>query len=154
LKHKDRRDPKSWKGLKFGVPFEFSMHNYLLRYYLAENGVDPDQDLQIAAVPPPQMVAKMKAGELDGFLAPDPMNQRAVYDGIGFIHLGTGHPCRAYATTEELVATRPNAAKALLKAIIEATAHANNPAHRKLIAKFIAPEHRPAGPGHRGGADR
>ena len=87
MKHKDRRDPKSWKGLKFGVPFEFSMHNYLLRYYLAENGVDPDRDLQIAAVPPPQMVAKMKAGELDGFLAPDPMSQRAVYDGIGFIHL-------------------------------------------------------------------
>jgi nitrate/nitrite transport system substrate-binding protein len=74
------------------------------------------------------------------------MNQRAVYDGIGFIHLLSkeiwdGHPCCAYATTEELVATRPNAAKALLKAIIEATAHANNPAHRKLIAKFIAPEH-------------
>ncbi len=146
LKHKDRRDPKSWKGFKLGVPFEHSMHNYLLRYYLAENGVDPDQDLQIAAVPPPQMVAKMKAGELDGFLAPDPMNQRAVYDGIGFIHLLSkeiwdGHPCCAYAASEEFIATRPTAAKALLKAIIEATAYANNPAHRKLIAQFIAPEH-------------
>jgi nitrate/nitrite transport system substrate-binding protein len=146
MKHRDKRDPKQWKGFKLGVPFEFSMHNYLLRYYLAENGVDPDQDLQIAAVPPPQMVAKMKAGELDGFLSPDPMNQRAVYDGVGFIHMLSkeiwdGHPCCAFAASEDFIATRPNAAKALLKAIIESTAYANDPANRKLIATFIAPDH-------------
>src|SRR5882724_7848371 len=38
VKHKDKRDPKMWKGFKFAVPFEYSMHNFLLRYYLAENG--------------------------------------------------------------------------------------------------------------------
>ena len=38
IRHKDRRDPKSWKGFKFAVPFDYSMHNYLLRYYLAEHG--------------------------------------------------------------------------------------------------------------------
>ena len=43
LKHKDNRDPKNWKGFKFAVPFEFSMHNFLLRYYLAEHGLDPDK---------------------------------------------------------------------------------------------------------------
>ncbi|OYW66997.1 MAG: nitrate ABC transporter substrate-binding protein, partial [Bosea sp. 12-68-7] len=53
MKHKDKRDPKSWKGFKFAVPFDYSMHNYLLRYYLAENGIDPDTDVQIRAVPPP-----------------------------------------------------------------------------------------------------
>src|SRR6185436_1119595 len=36
-KHKDKRDPKDWKGFKFAVPFDYSMHNYLLRYYLAEH---------------------------------------------------------------------------------------------------------------------
>ena len=146
MKHKDKRDPKSWKGFKLAVPFEFSMHNYLLRYYLAEHGVDPDQDLQIAAVPPPLMPGKLKAGELDGYLAPDPMNQRAVYDGTGFIHILSkeiwdGHPCCAYAASEEFIATRPNAARALLKAIIESTAYSNDPANRKLIATFIAPDH-------------
>ena len=54
VKHKDKRDPKSWKGFKFAVPFDYSMHNYLLRYYLAEHGLDPDQDVQIRAVPPPK----------------------------------------------------------------------------------------------------
>jgi nitrate/nitrite transport system substrate-binding protein len=89
VKHKDRRDPKDWKGFKFAVPFDYSMHNYLLRYYLAEHGLDPDVDVQIRAVPPPEMVANLRADNIDGFLGPDPMNQRAVYDGAGFIHILT-----------------------------------------------------------------
>ncbi len=79
IKHKDKRDPKDWKGFKLAVPFDYSMHNYLLRYYLAEHGIDPDTDVQIRAVPPPEMVANLRADNIDGFLGPDPMNQRAVY---------------------------------------------------------------------------
>lgn len=60
VKHKDKRNPKDWKGFKFGVPFDFSMHNYLLRYYLAEHGLDPDRDVQIRSVPPPEMVANLR----------------------------------------------------------------------------------------------
>src|SRR5690606_33168390 len=47
VKHKNRRDPKDWKGFKFAVPFDYSLHNYLLRYYLAEHGLDPDREVQI-----------------------------------------------------------------------------------------------------------
>ena len=144
LKHKDRRDPRTWKGFKFGVPFAYSMHNYLLRYYLAEHGLDPDSDVQIAVVPPPKMPQKLKAGLLDGYLSPEPMNQRAVYDGTGFIHLLSrdiwdGHPCCAYAMPRSLVSTRPAAAKAFLKAIIEATAFAADAENRKSIAALLAP---------------
>src|SRR5262249_15784110 len=71
LKHQDKRDAKSWKGMTFAVPFDVSMQNLLLRYYLAEHGLDPDKDVTIKAVPPPEMVANVKAGILDGFLAPD-----------------------------------------------------------------------------------
>ncbi|HLF22274.1 MAG TPA: CmpA/NrtA family ABC transporter substrate-binding protein, partial [Burkholderiales bacterium] len=60
-KHKDKRDPKQWKGFKFAVPFDYSMHNFLLRYYVAEAGLDPDKDIQIRAVPPPEMVANLRA---------------------------------------------------------------------------------------------
>ena len=87
VKHKDKRDPKTWKGFKFAVPFDYSMHNYLLRYYVAEHGIDPDTDIQIRAIPPPEMVANLRADNIDGFLGPDPVNQRAVYDGVGFIHM-------------------------------------------------------------------
>ena len=144
VKHKDKRDPKSWKGFKFAVPFDYSMHNYLLRYYLAENGIDPDTDVQIRAVPPPEMVANLRADNIDGFLAPDPVNQRAVYDGVGFIHLLSkeiwdGHPCCAFAASKAFVTEMPNTYAALLKAIIEATAFASKDENRKQIAESIAP---------------
>src|SRR5215813_10907116 len=144
MKHKDKRDPKAWKGFKFAVPFDYSMHNYLLRYYVAEHGLDPDQDIQIRAVPPPEMVANLRADNIDGFLAPDPVNQRAVYDGVGFIHILSKdiwdrHPCCAFAASKEFVTGSPNTYAALLKAIIDATAFATKPENRKQIAEAIAP---------------
>jgi nitrate/nitrite transport system substrate-binding protein len=144
IRHKDKRDPKAWKGFKFAVPFDYSMHNYLLRYYLAEHGLDPDTDVQIRAVPPPEMVANLRADNIDGYLGPDPFNQRAVYDGVGFIHLLSkelweGHPCCAFAASKEFVTTMPNTYAALLKAIIDATAFAHQAENRKQIAAAIAP---------------
>ena len=50
------------------------MHNFLLRYYVAEHGLDPDQDIQIRVLPPPEMVANLRAGNVDGYLAPDPFS--------------------------------------------------------------------------------
>jgi len=144
MRHKDKRDPKQWKGFRFGVPFDYSMHAYLLRYYVAEAGLDPDKDIQIRSVPPPEMVANLRADNLDGFLGPDPFNQRAVYDGVGFIHLLTkelwnGHPCCAFAASREFVDTMPNTYTALLRAIVDATAYAHKPENRKEIAAAIAP---------------
>jgi nitrate/nitrite transport system substrate-binding protein len=144
VRHKDRKDPKLWKGFKFAVPFDYSMHNYLLRYYVAEHGLDPDTDIQIRAVPPPEMVANLRADNIDGYLGPDPFNQRAVYDGVGFIHvlskeLWDGHPCCAFAASREFITTMPNTYAALLKAIIDATAFAHKAENRKQIAAAIAP---------------
>ena len=144
VKHKDKRDPKTWKGFKFAVPFDYSMHNYLLRYYVAEHGIDPDTDIQIRAIPPPEMVANLRADNIDGFLGPDPFNQRAVYDGVGFIHMLSkemwdGHPCCAFAASKEFVTSLPNTYAALLKSIIDATAFAARPENRKQIADAIAP---------------
>lgn len=144
VKHKDKRDPRQWKGFRFGVPFEFSMHNFLLRYYVAEHGLDPDQDIQIRVVPPPEMVANLRAENLDGYLAPDPFNQRAVWDQIGFIHMLTrdlweGHPCCAFSCSREFAQTMPNTYGALFRAIVEATQYASNPANRLEIAEAISP---------------
>ena len=144
-KHLDKRDPKQWKGFKFGVPFEYSMHNFLLRYYVAEFGLDPDKDIQIRVVPPPEMVANLRAGNLDGYLSPDPFNQRAVWEKIGFLHTLTkdiweGHPCCAFACSKEFAVENPNTYGALLKSIIDATQFSSNPDNRKDIAKAIAPK--------------
>jgi nitrate/nitrite transport system substrate-binding protein len=144
MKHKDKRDPKEWKGFKFAIPFDYSMHNYLLRYYLAEHGVDPDTDVQLRAVPPPEMVANLRADNIDGFLAPDNICQRAVYDGVGFLHMLSkeiwdGHPCCSFAASKEFIAQSPNSFAALIRAIVDATAFASKAENRKDIADAIAP---------------
>ncbi len=145
VKHKDKRDPKSWKGFKFAVPFEYSMHNFLLRYYVAEAGLNPDTDIQIRVVPPPEMVANLRAGNIDGFLGPDPFNQRAVFEEVGFIHLLTkelwnGHPCCAFGTSAEFIRQNPNTFAALFRSVLTAAAMARQPKNRELIAKVIAPQ--------------
>ena len=144
MKHKNNRDPKNWKGFKFAVPFDYSMHNFLLRYYLAENGINPDTDVQIRVVPPPEMVANLRSGNIDGFLGPDPFNQRAVYDESGFIHVLTkdlwdGHPCCAFGTSAEFIQKNPNTFAALYRAVLTSAAMARDPKNRELIAKVIAP---------------
>jgi len=144
MKHRDKRDPAGWKGFKFAVPFEYSMHNFLLRYYVAEAGLDPDRDIQIRVVPPPEMVANLRAGNIDGFLGPDPFNQRAVFEEVGFIHLLTkelwhGHPCCAFGSSTEFITKNPNTFAALYRAVLSAAAMARKAENRELIAKVIAP---------------
>lgn len=144
LKHKDNRNPRNWKGFKFAIPFEFSMHNFLLRYYLAEAGLNPDTDVQLRVLPPAEMVANLRSGNIDGFLGPDPFNQRAVYEEVGFIHLLTkdlwdGHPCCAFGTSTKFIQENPNTFAALYRAVLTSAAMARDPKNRELIAKVIAP---------------
>lgn len=143
-KHKGVKSAKDMKGFKFAVPFDYSIHNFLLRYYLAEGGVDPDKEVQIRVLPPPEMVANLKADNLDGILAPDPFNQRAVFEDAAFIYMLSkeiwpGHPCCAFATRKDFAEKYPNTFKALFKAIVEATQYAHQASNRKEIAKAISP---------------
>ncbi|MBL8489648.1 MAG: ABC transporter substrate-binding protein [Rhodocyclaceae bacterium] len=144
VKHKDKRDPKQWKGFKFAVPFEYSMHNFLLRYYVAEHGLDPDKDIQIRVVPPPEMVANLRAGNLDGYLGPDPFNQRAVFDEVGFIHILSkeiwdGHPCCSFGVPAQFVKENPNTFAALYRAVLTAAAMARDPKNRPIMAEVLSP---------------
>lgn len=143
-KHKGVKGPQDMKGFTFCVPFDYSMHNMLLRYYLAEGGVDPDQDVKIRVVPPPEMVANLRAGNVDGYLAPDPFNQRAVHENVGFIfkltrEIWPGHPCCAFAASREFATTMPNTFKAVFKAIVDATHYASKMENREDIAAAISP---------------
>src|SRR5690242_21348694 len=112
IKHKNVKTAADMKGFRFCVPFDYSMHNYLLRYFLADGGVHPDKDVQIRVVPPAEMVANLKAGNVDGYLGPDPFNQRAVYENAGFIFklskdIWDRHPCCAFTVTKEFATTNP-----------------------------------------------
>jgi nitrate/nitrite transport system substrate-binding protein len=95
-------------------------------------------------VPPPEMVANLRADNIDGFLAPDNICQRAIYDGVGFLHMLSkeiwdGHPCCAFAASREFISQAPNSFAALTRAIVDATAFASKAENRKQIAETIAP---------------
>jgi nitrate/nitrite transport system substrate-binding protein len=90
------------------------------------------------------MVANLRAGNIDGYLGPEPFNQRAVYEEVGFIHLLSkdlwdGHPCCALGVPDSFIQQNPKTFAALFRAIASATAHAHDPANRMEIAKAIAP---------------
>lgn len=143
VKHKDKKDPKTWKGMTFAIPFDYSMHNFLLRYYLAEHGVDPDKDVQLRVMAPPDMVANLRAGSIDGFIVAEPFNQRAVFDGVGYIHTLTSeiwdkHPCCAFAATDKFVQENPNTFAALFRAIVTSTLYCSAPEHRSSVAQEIS----------------
>jgi nitrate/nitrite transport system substrate-binding protein len=144
VKHKDRRNPKDWKGFKFGIPHEQSMHAMLLRYYLAEHGLDPDRDVEMRVFPPPDSVANMAAGNLDGMLFAEPWGQRAVFEGIGFLHILTrdifeDHPCCALSVTDKFITENPNSYGAMYRAVVRATEFADKTENRKKVAELLAP---------------
>ncbi|WP_144863241.1 CmpA/NrtA family ABC transporter substrate-binding protein [Hyella patelloides] len=145
-KHKGKiKSAADFKGFTIGVPYDYSNHNLILRYYLASGGLNPDTDVKIFISPPPIAIADMKAGKIDAFLMPDNFTQRVVYDDIGFIHIltrdiWTGHPCCAFAAGESWIKQHPNTFRALNKAIIQAAGYARNPTNRIEVARAIAEE--------------
>ena len=55
----------------------------MLRYWLASGGIDPDEDINLIRIPPPQMVANLKAGNIDGYCVGEPWNSRAISAELG-----------------------------------------------------------------------
>lgn len=115
----------SGKEVKIAMTFPGGTHDLWLRYWLAAGGIDPDKDVSTIVVPPPQMVANMKVGNLDAFCVGDPWNEQLVNQGIGFTACTTGeiwkkHPEKALGMRAAWVDKNPKAAKALLMAIMEA----------------------------------
>lgn len=144
VKHKDKRNPKDWKGFKFGIPHQHSMHAMLLRYYLADNGLDPDKDVELRVFAPPDSVANMAAGNLDGMLFAEPWGQRAVFEGVGFLHMLTrdifpDHPCCVLSVTDKFISENPNSYGAMFRAVVRATAFADKPENRVKVAELLAP---------------
>ena len=143
-RHKGNRDRQAWRGMRFGIPHEHSMHAMLLRYYLADNGLNPDRDMELRVFSPPDSVANMAAGNLDGMLFAEPWGQRAVFEGIGFIHLLTrdiyaDHSCCTLAVTEKFVTENPNSYRAMFRAVARATEFADKAENRNQVAEMLAP---------------
>src|SRR2546426_5864094 len=112
----------------FAQTFPTGTHAMWIYYWLAANGIHPFNDVKAIVVPPPQMVANMRVGNMDGFCVGEPWNNRAIVDGIGFTAVTTqqlwkDHPEKVCAFTEEFAAKNPKTVKAVLKALHLASVH-------------------------------
>ncbi|GAB3183187.1 CmpA/NrtA family ABC transporter substrate-binding protein [Hydrogenophaga aquatica] len=109
----------------FAQTFPTGTHAMWIYYWLAAHGINPMKDAKVITVPPPQMVANMRVGNMDGFCVGEPWNHRAIMDGIGITATTTqaiwqDHPEKVLGTTAEFVQKYPNTARAVTAAILEA----------------------------------
>ncbi len=129
--------------LTFAVVYPVSSHNYELRYWLAAAGIDPDRDVRIVVVPPPQMVARLRAGDIDGFCVGEPWNSVAVRGGHGHIlitsqQLWNHKPEKVLGVTQDWAQRHPDSHRALVKALMQAGRWLDDPAHRAETAALLA----------------
>jgi len=131
---------KAKRTVTFAMTFPGGTHDLWLRYWLAASGVDQTA-VKIIVVPPPQMVANMKVGNMDGFCVGEPWNGVAVKEGIGTTHIATqdiwkNHPEKALVLNKEF-SQKKDLVKAVMKAVLEASAWLDIPDNRRKAATTV-----------------
>jgi nitrate/nitrite transport system substrate-binding protein len=116
---------KDKREYTFAQTFPTGTHAMWIYYWLAANGIHPFKDAKSVVVPPPQMVANMRVGNMDGFCVGEPWGHRAIADGIGFTAITTqdiwkDHPEKVLGCTADFVKQNPNTVRAMTAAIIDA----------------------------------
>jgi nitrate/nitrite transport system substrate-binding protein len=130
------------KEMKCAMTFPGGTHDMWMRYWLAAAGVDPDKDVSLIVVPPPQMVANMKVNAMEAFCVGEPWNAQLVDQQIGFTAFTTGemwpkHPEKSFAMRADWVEKNPKAAQALTMAVIEAAQWCDLDANKKEMCDIV-----------------
>jgi nitrate/nitrite transport system substrate-binding protein len=128
---------------KIAVTFPGGTHDLWMRYWLAAGGIDPNKDVEMIVVPPPQMVANMKVGTMDAFCVGEPWNAQLVSQDIGYTALTTGeiwanHPEKSLALRADFTEKNPKATQALLMAVLEAQQWADLDVNKDELADIVS----------------
>jgi nitrate/nitrite transport system substrate-binding protein len=134
---------RAGKPMTFAMTFPPGTHAMWMRYWLGAGGINPDKDVTLITIPPPQMVANMKVGKMDGFCVCEPWNARAIADGIGFTAITTqqiwrDQPEKVLGFTEEFADKNPKTVKAILRALLEASQYIDQLENRPHVAEVVA----------------
>ncbi len=134
---------KKGSPLTFAMTFPPGTHAMWMRYYLASGGIHPDKDVALVTVPPPQMVANMKVGKMDGFCVGEPWGARAIADNIGYTAITTqelwkDHPEKVCAFAAEFAEKNPKTVKSVLKALHEASEWLDKMENRPEQASIVS----------------
>jgi len=129
--------------LTFATVFPTATHTYELRYWLASAGIDPLNDIRLEVVPPPQMVARLAEGAIDGCCVGEPWNSMAVAEGVGHIvisgyEIWNNRPEKVLGVTEEWALQHPNTHRALTLALLEACRWLDEDDHRREASTLLA----------------
>ena len=142
LKEAFARKKASGKDVKVAMTFPGGTHDLWIRYWLAAGGIDPDKDVSTITVPPPQMVANMKVGNMDAFCVGEPWNEQLVNQSIGFTAATTGevwfkHPEKVLGMRADWVDANPRTTRAILMATMEAQQWCEKPENKDEMAEII-----------------
>jgi ABC-type nitrate/sulfonate/bicarbonate transport system substrate-binding protein len=138
---------RSTRVLTFGVTFPFSSHNFILSQWLRVAGIEPQIDVQVAAVPPPQMFANLHAGNLDGYCVGEPWNSVAVMRRTGWCiatsaEIAPLHPEKVLMVRRDFAEERESEHLRLVAALIEACEFCDKPQNRdRVIETLASPEY-------------
>lgn len=143
LKEAFSKSKASGKELKVAITFPGGTHDLWMRYWLAANGINPETDVSVVPIPPPQMVANMKVNNMEAFCVGEPWNAQLVNQKRGYTALVTGelwndHPEKAFSMRADWVDKNPNAAKALLMAVQEAQQWCDKDENTEEMANIIS----------------
>jgi nitrate/nitrite transport system substrate-binding protein len=142
LKAAFERKKAQGKELTAAMTFPGGTHDLWIRYWLAAGGIDPDSDIKVITVPPPQMVANMKVGNMDCFCVGEPWNEQLVNQNIGYTALTTGelwfkHPEKILGMRADWVDKHPRAAQAIMMAVMEAQQWCDKFENKEEMATII-----------------
>jgi NitT/TauT family transport system ATP-binding protein len=129
--------------LTFAMVYPFSSHNYLLRYWLAAVGIDPDRDVRLVVLPPPLLVDAMREGQLDGFCVGEPWNSLAVSVSVGCIVAATAaiwhySPEKVLACRLEWARRSPEQLRALLRALHRSAQWCSAQENHRELARLLS----------------
>jgi nitrate/nitrite transport system substrate-binding protein len=142
LKAAFAKKKEAGKDVKCAMTFPGGTHDLWIRYWLAAGGIDPDKDVSTIVVPPAQMVANMKVGNMDAFCVGEPWNDQLVHQDIGYTACTTGeiwkdHPEKSLGMRADWVAKNPKAAMAVLMAVMEAQQWCDRMENKDEMAAII-----------------
>jgi nitrate/nitrite transport system substrate-binding protein len=125
----------------FAMTFPGGTHDIWLHLMLASAGIDP-KSVKIKPIPPPQMVANMEAGNMDGFNVGEPWGGVAAKKGVGFTFIATQsiwkhHPEKALVVGSKFAEQRRADLKKVMLAILEASKWLDDMGNRAQAAKII-----------------
>ncbi len=126
----------------FAHVFPHSPHHYELRYWLASCDIDPDRDLQLVVIAPPQMVSALRDGSIDGFCVGAPWGAVAQAARIGRVvvnkyQIWNNSPEKVLGVTRAWADTHQDQHLALVAALIEAARWLDQAGNRVEAARLL-----------------